>query len=925
MDTNIIPNSNPEGVYSFYISKKVIDNSLLSVFKGRLYTDTFNNYKQIHILGPEIDSLMEESDKYKKINPLEFPVGDSTNTGVILVLPVNFLSNLDLTNVLNIDDTINETDTYEKINYIFDNILGYTYITFDIVRNILCLYDLFINREWTDKPIPINTTPYLDSVIDTNFANLQKDKILYGVKDVPNISTSTNYLSPDTSYSIAGSEDKYKLWGKIIMESIINALVIFPYDATIWTCIDVNNVKIENWFDIMCNILLYTGFSNPYFSTKNPLNNDYNYNFLGLIKKNDIKFVTTTDMTNEYNKILYLFNKNIINCTSLQKANKTCICSMNFFYNKETVLLLLRLPFNTQTININTDGNMNISQKEFSGAFKVKNISCGEEIKEMSNKLYKYTNNKGEIIPGYIAKIDLNTNKVKFLSVHKYNVGLTSPKDYIDIDIKSLKETCEYSVNNFICELEIDKTTISSEGKRNKTIDHLIDDVKNKYKTSNTTYINNIEQNLKIISSIYSTKKNDDYHEKLQKSTDSEIIKITKTQVQKDLEKKKLIKKKVDEVDLKIRQIINDTGNNITNLIEDLVQNNSSKLGYMLSGKESSVKSTEGLIQFHTHPYDEYIKNNWTICFPSGPDFSSFLFAFLFRNTIASAVVTVEGLYIISVNEYMCKEENVEKLEKAFNNTNLSARILMSFEFKKEKFETPSDFCDHINILKYDDVEFCNKINKYIDIYTTNDFYVGETVLWDNTKVEIVEKNTNGQYKLFHNPTTQTSNYIAEKFLSKDPENVKYLKTLEDYNLDKKQNEEIELKFLNLRFTQPLFKCEFKKWHELTKEIGNNFNITYPQKGKQCFIDFETIDIMNELYKYPGFGVFYNYDTSINPSRNLPKIFIPRTSLLNDTDDNIDNTLMDISTIELNTTLDDHFSTPIGSPKDNFNDSFSNT
>ena len=38
---------NRQLVYSLYISKDDIDNSLLTTFKGRLYADTYKKYKQI--------------------------------------------------------------------------------------------------------------------------------------------------------------------------------------------------------------------------------------------------------------------------------------------------------------------------------------------------------------------------------------------------------------------------------------------------------------------------------------------------------------------------------------------------------------------------------------------------------------------------------------------------------------------------------------------------------------------------------------------------------------------------------------------------------------------------------------------------------------------------------------------------------------
>ena len=61
---------NPNLVYSFFISKQTIDNSLMSIFKGMLYTDTYNKYKQIHDVDISIKNLSENS-KYKAVNPLE--------------------------------------------------------------------------------------------------------------------------------------------------------------------------------------------------------------------------------------------------------------------------------------------------------------------------------------------------------------------------------------------------------------------------------------------------------------------------------------------------------------------------------------------------------------------------------------------------------------------------------------------------------------------------------------------------------------------------------------------------------------------------------------------------------------------------------------------------------------------------------------
>jgi hypothetical protein len=884
-------------VYSLYISKETINNSLMSTFKGMLYRDTYNKYKQIHELSSDIQSMISDADKYKAVNPLEqtteVPLEDS-NIGVILVLPAFFLINpvkLDFSNIINpVDGKIKVVETDDKLGKIFDQILGYSYILFDINRNILCLYDLFISENILKISAPANITPYLDTVIQTNFLALQRKQLVYGLEERPNISVATDYSSPDISYEIIGQEEQYKLWGKIIMESIINTMVIFPYTATIWTCIDINNVNIDNWFDIMMHILLYTGFSNPYVSTKDPLNKDYNYKFIGLTKKNDIKFISETDISDEYNKVLYLFNQNIIECTDSQSNSEMCNCNMKFFFDRETILWLLRLPFNTQTINIKSNGTKDITQKEFSGAFKIKNIKCQKDIMPPGTLTeYYYTNTKGYTDKGYIAGIDSSTNKVKIISKSLYELknGVVEERDFEYIDFKDLSEPCSYRTNNFVCELELDGRSVSYSGKRINTFDNLIDNIKQTYKKSSTVPIQTIKQTLNIIGNNLNTIKfNKEYYEKIQK-TDSrtEIKKIKERTDKKIKDVSDDIKKKTIDVEKEIERVINEAEDKITSIIELLVKNNISNLGNILSGNESSVEATIGLIQFHTHPYQEYVKYGWTICFPSGPDFASFLHHFLLYGTIASAVITVEGLYIISINKSMCTENMVKLLKQAYNNTNLGARILDSFDFEKSKFKTPQDFCNYINNLKYDDTLVCNKINSKILQVTTNDFYVDEKVLYENRRPakiisKTVDSSGNNLYEVENLNTGTIVPSIPEDKIHKHAENNKnILEYLKKYNLDTSQNIENDLKFLYGYglFSPPIFKCDFKSWQELL-QYDNKFDITYSQINKQCIMDNETLDIINELYNYPGYGSFYGFDLNIKTPLKLPKTYAPRTA-----------------------------------------------
>lgn len=886
---------NIQTVYSLFVSKETIENSLMTTFKGKLYADTYNKYKQIHKLSIDIQSMIDDTDKYKSINPLEQKSHEVSiphnNSGVILVLPITFLLDpvkLDLTNILNSDGSVNITESISKLNIIFDSIHGYTYLLFDINRNIICLHDLYISTSVLGKLPPANTTPYLNTVIDSNFLALRYEQILYGLTDKFNLSNSTFYPSPESSFIISDHEDHedhYKLWGKILMESIINTLTVFPYSATIWISIDINNVKVDNWFDIMANILLYTGFSNPYFSTKDPLNKDYNYKFVGLTKKNDIKFVSTQEISNEYNNILYLFNQNVIECDDNKKKTLNCLCTMKLFFDKQTILWLLRLPFNTQTININTDGSKNLSQKEFSGAFKIKAISCEKNISTGTSEPFYYINKEGNTVKGYIISLDKVNNTVKILPDWKYQLKSDiNDEDFEYIDVKKLSEPCSYNINNFVAELELDTRSVNYTGQRVTTYDNLIDNIKRTYQNSSSNTLQHIKNTLSIISNNLNTLRiSNEYHEKIKrvvnKTEASKIKDETDSKIKKEYIK---IKAKTDVVEKEIKKVIDNAENNITNIIDTLIKNNISDLGSILSGKENSVLATTGLIQFHTHPYGEYQKNNWTICFPSGPDFASFLHFFIMYNTIASAVITVEGLYIISINYNMCREGKLNQLRQAFNNTNLNTRILYSFDFVKSEYSDPEAFCRHINSLTYNDKEFCYKYNKLIKEAFSSDFYVDEIVLLNNLSIakilniQINPKDGKKYFKLL-NEVTGTTVEVLQENITKHPIKEFYKKDFTEKNMDKPQNIENDLKFLYGFLASPIFKCEFKTWEQLL-QYDNKFNITYSQRGNQCNIDHETIDIMSELYDYPGHGNFYDFNINISAPTNLPTAVLPRTS-----------------------------------------------
>jgi len=66
--------------------------------------------------------------------------------------------------------------------------------------------------------------------------------------------------------------------------------------------------------------------------------------------------------------------------------------------------------------------------------------------------------------------------------------------------------------------------------------------------------------------------------------------------------------------------------------------------------REETVDMVVGRYNFHTHPKAAYRNHNVFIGFPSGQDYWAFLTASLFNNTVFHCVVTLEGIYVISLN-----------------------------------------------------------------------------------------------------------------------------------------------------------------------------------------------------------------------------------------------------------------------------------
>ena len=96
---------------------------------------------------------------------------------------------------------------------------------------------------------------------------------------------------------------------------------------------------------------------------------------------------------------------------------------------------------------------------------------------------------------------------------------------------------------------------------------------------------------------------------------------------------------------------------------------------------EDTVRLVEGLINFHTHPESVYEKLDTDLMYPSTGDYISLLTLMLQRYyfeenkgykypLLFSCVVTLEGIYIISLNKNYCTKDKIKKLRDLICNEN---------------------------------------------------------------------------------------------------------------------------------------------------------------------------------------------------------------------------------------------------------------
>jgi hypothetical protein len=97
-----------------------------------------------------------------------------------------------------------------------------------------------------------------------------------------------------------------------------------------------------------------------------------------------------------------------------------------------------------------------------------------------------------------------------------------------------------------------------------------------------------------------------------------------------------------------------------TNCREGICDKESMKI-HKVNGKAQSVKTPNGIINFHTHPKQCYIDENTKYGWPSGEDIGKVM-EFATSGNLVHIVFTLEGAYIIKVLKTLTDNE-IDKLE----------------------------------------------------------------------------------------------------------------------------------------------------------------------------------------------------------------------------------------------------------------------
>jgi hypothetical protein len=122
----------------------------------------------------------------------------------------------------------------------------------------------------------------------------------------------------------------------------------------------------------------------------------------------------------------------------------------------------------------------------------------------------------------------------------------------------------------------------------------------------------------------------------------------------------------------------------------------------LVYGEEEGVTITGGLYNFHTHPREAYERNNVELGWPSAQDYIGYLISFLNYKTLLHIVVSLEGIYVLTLSEFWFKVELSE-----VNFKDVMKFIAKKFDIKKDEM-TIDEYIRYINKIEYEEKQLFN-------------------------------------------------------------------------------------------------------------------------------------------------------------------------------------------------------------------------
>jgi hypothetical protein len=127
----------------------------------------------------------------------------------------------------------------------------------------------------------------------------------------------------------------------------------------------------------------------------------------------------------------------------------------------------------------------------------------------------------------------------------------------------------------------------------------------------------------------------------------------------------------------------------------------------VITGGKDTIDGFEDKVTYHTHPHPTYVEFDAKYAWPSKMDYKSITDTIVHGIGVFHIVVAVEGIYIVSLNDYWC--ENIDSLKnmikresKKYENYVSNLDIEYPYMMKKKDTATPHiksphDFCKHAN------------------------------------------------------------------------------------------------------------------------------------------------------------------------------------------------------------------------------------